>query len=298
MYKMEPHRNHYYPADFNLDILLSYVDSNGVSTTNKMCPDHNAVQQQQQQQQHLEQHPLGEHQMEEYAFPMISSSYMVSHDPFIVTTPLITSFSQCDNKVGMSNQMIAQQRHSNAGGQVGLVLKQNLPFPTNTFHTETGLSSPLMPALLEQQGSTNTPLFVLHKPPTRAVLSPTYRDFSSLSKGEVDSIVSSDGSASESMRRGSSFPKTLYEILSRDDITDIISWCPHGRAWRVHKPKAFEERVLSQHFRHSKYSSFTRQVNGWGFRRITQGTDQNAYYHEVRRKGNEYGLPLGFISVS
>eukprot|EP00978_Attheya_sp_CCMP212_P020706 scaffold59562_cov57-Attheya_sp.AAC.4 len=283
---MEPLRNHYYPADFNLDILLSFVDSNDrdVSITNKTCPDNNAVQ-----QHHLdqEQQLLGEYEMEQYAFPiMASSSYMVSQDPFIVTTPLITSFSQCDNKVGMSNQMVAQQQqhHTNAGGQAGLVLKQNFPFPTNAFHTETGSSSSLMPALLEQQGNTYTPLFALHKSPTRAVVS-TYRDFSRLSKDEADSIISSDGSASESMRRGSSFPKTLYEILSRDDITDIISWCPHGRAWRVHKPKAFEDRVLSQHFRHSKYSSFTRQVNGWGFRRITQGKDQNAYYHEQFLRG-------------
>jgi hypothetical protein len=189
----------------------------------------------------------------------------------------------------MSNPTISQQRHTNAEGQGGsltsggLVLKQILPFPTNTFRTETGTSSPLIPASVEQQGNINTPLFALRKSSQRVVVS-TYRDFSRVSKDDVESIISSDGSTSEtSMRRGASFPKTLYEILSRDDITDIISWCPHGRAWRVHKPKAFEERVLSQHFRHSKYSSFTRQVNGWGFRRITHGKDQNAYYHEVRQ---------------
>jgi len=77
-----------------------------------------------------------------------------------------------------------------------------------------------------------------------------------------------------------SFPFILMEILSREDISDIISWCPHGRAWLVHKPDTFAEDILSQHFRHSKFNSFMRQVNGWGFQRIHYGKDQNAYYHE------------------
>ena len=80
---------------------------------------------------------------------------------------------------------------------------------------------------------------------------------------------------------GSNFPAKLHEILSRTDISDIISWAPHGRAWRVLKPKAFEEKIIPKYFRHCKYNSFTRQVNGWGFRRITQGPDHNAYFHEV-----------------
>ena len=33
-------------------------------------------------------------------------------------------------------------------------------------------------------------------------------------------------------------------------------------------------------FEHAKFSSFVRQANGWGFRRITQGKDRNSYYHE------------------
>jgi hypothetical protein len=35
----------------------------------------------------------------------------------------------------------------------------------------------------------------------------------------------------------------------------------------------------------SKFESFTRQVNGWGFKRITQGPDINSYYHELFLQG-------------
>ena len=60
---------------------------------------------------------------------------------------------------------------------------------------------------------------------------------------------------------------------------------PHGRSWKVHKPKAFEERVIPQFFVCCKYSSFVRQANGWGFRRMSQGADRNAYYHRYFLRG-------------
>jgi hypothetical protein len=82
-------------------------------------------------------------------------------------------------------------------------------------------------------------------------------------------------------RTRKSFPGVLMDILSREDITDFISWRSHGRAWIVHEPKAFEYLVLGQHFNHSKFHSFMRQVNGWGFQRIQHGKDKYAYYHEV-----------------
>ena len=69
-------------------------------------------------------------------------------------------------------------------------------------------------------------------------------------------------------------------------ITDIVSWLPHGRAWRVWKPREFEVKVIPTYFEHNKFSSFIRQANGWGFRRITtKGPDRNSYYHELFIRG-------------
>ena len=64
-----------------------------------------------------------------------------------------------------------------------------------------------------------------------------------------------------------------------------MSWLSHGRAWKVHKPKAFEEKVIPQFFIRCKYTSFVRQANGWGFRRISIGPDRNAYYHRYFLQG-------------
>ena len=74
-------------------------------------------------------------------------------------------------------------------------------------------------------------------------------------------------------------PSKMHAILAREDLKSMICWLPHGRAWKVNDSKEFETKVLPIYFEHAKYSSFIRQANGWGFRRITKGRDRNAYYH-------------------
>lgn len=81
------------------------------------------------------------------------------------------------------------------------------------------------------------------------------------------------------------FPMKLHEILSRPEFEHAITWLPHGRAWRISSHKEFEEKVIPLYFRHGRYSSFARQVNGWGFKRIVMGTDYNAYYNEKFLRG-------------
>lgn len=81
------------------------------------------------------------------------------------------------------------------------------------------------------------------------------------------------------------FPAKMHAILSRKDFEDIVAWLPHGRSWRVLKPREFEVKVIPKFFEHAKFSSFVRQANGWGFRRITQGKDRNSYYHEMFLRG-------------
>lgn len=81
------------------------------------------------------------------------------------------------------------------------------------------------------------------------------------------------------------FPEKLFSILSREDLSDAISWMPNGRSWRILSSKKFEEKVLGTFFPGIKYASFKRQVNVWGFTRITEGHDQNSYFHEMFLRG-------------
>ncbi len=75
------------------------------------------------------------------------------------------------------------------------------------------------------------------------------------------------------------------EVLDRGDMDDIITWLPHGRAFIVMHSQQLKEVVLPRFFKQSKFMSFTRQLNLWGFKRMTNGTDAGAYYHEFFLRG-------------
>lgn len=84
------------------------------------------------------------------------------------------------------------------------------------------------------------------------------------------------------------FPGKLLEVLERTDLAEIIEWMSHGRAFLVKQPKTFASQVLPRYFKQTKYLSFTRQLNLWGFKRITWGKDMGAYYHELFLRGRPH----------
>lgn len=92
-------------------------------------------------------------------------------------------------------------------------------------------------------------------------------------------------------RRGGvsiSFPTKLHTVLEQveaDGWGHVISWQPHGRCFVIHKPKEFTELVMPHYFRQSKLTSFQRQLNLYGFCRLTRGKDSGGYYHELFLKG-------------
>lgn len=82
------------------------------------------------------------------------------------------------------------------------------------------------------------------------------------------------------------FPEKLMEVLDRGDMESIITWMPHGRAFIVLNPQQLRDVVLPRFFKQTKFMSFTRQLNLWGFKRITKGIDCGAYYHALFLRGH------------
>jgi hypothetical protein len=79
------------------------------------------------------------------------------------------------------------------------------------------------------------------------------------------------------------FPLKLHELLEaiqQDGLENVISWQPHGRSFVLRKPKEFIE-MLPTYFKISKLASFQRQLNLYGFSRLTRGEDRGGYYHEL-----------------
>jgi hypothetical protein len=84
------------------------------------------------------------------------------------------------------------------------------------------------------------------------------------------------------------FPFKVYRMLMKaeeDDKESIVSFTPSSRAFRIHKPIDFATQVMPEYFTTSLMASFQRQLNLYGFRRITEGPDKGAYFHEHFRKG-------------
>jgi HSF-type DNA-binding len=62
-----------------------------------------------------------------------------------------------------------------------------------------------------------------------------------------------------------------------DVIVSLTSHDNSGRSWRILRPREFERKVIPAFFEHTKFSSFIRQANGWGFRRVIQGRDRGRW---------------------
>uniref|UniRef100_A0A7S2MAD3 HSF-type DNA-binding domain-containing protein n=1 Tax=Skeletonema marinoi TaxID=267567 RepID=A0A7S2MAD3_9STRA len=107
----------------------------------------------------------------------------------------------------------------------------------------------------------------------------TYRDFST--------YIKDGGKVQKHKKSESNFPARLYAMLAEENYSHIISWMPHGRAFKVHNKKLLLEEALPKYTGQSKISSFTRQLSGWGFKRLHQmGLDYGCYYHECFLQGH------------
>jgi len=81
------------------------------------------------------------------------------------------------------------------------------------------------------------------------------------------------------------FPKKLMNILGHQELTHVIGWCPHGRAFIVRDVSKFERLVLPRFFKTTQLKSFRKQLSLWGFKRITKGPDAGSYYHQFFLRG-------------
>ena len=92
-----------------------------------------------------------------------------------------------------------------------------------------------------------------------ALIDHSYSDYSTYQITNADSCQQNGPNSA-------SFPQKLHYILSRLEYRHIISWMPHGRAWRILDKKLLVSMVCKEQFKHEKFESFNRQVNGWGFK--------------------------------
>eukprot|EP00980_Cylindrotheca_fusiformis_P021725 scaffold8554_cov85-Cylindrotheca_fusiformis.AAC.2 len=104
---------------------------------------------------------------------------------------------------------------------------------------------------------------------------------------------SSSGSGSNSnnnsKRMDEPFPLKLHRMLSDVENTpdqEVLSWGPNGRYFVILQPKVFANRIMGKYFRQTKYKSFQRQLNLYGFVREVRGKIRGVYSHSHFIKDN------------
>ena len=79
------------------------------------------------------------------------------------------------------------------------------------------------------------------------------------------------------------FPFKLHKLLEDAETeghTNLVSWLANNRSFRVHDLREFEKKIIPRYFRQTKYKSFLRQLNLWGFESINEGSSRRAgYFH-------------------
>ncbi|KAA8517126.1 hypothetical protein F0562_017419 [Nyssa sinensis] len=91
--------------------------------------------------------------------------------------------------------------------------------------------------------------------------------------------------------RKSSPPPFLLKtyMLVEDPATDeVVSWNADGTAFVVWQPAEFARDLLPTLFKHSNFSSFVRQLNTYGFRKVA--TSRWEFFNERFRKGERNQL--------
>lgn len=84
------------------------------------------------------------------------------------------------------------------------------------------------------------------------------------------------------------FPWKLHEMLDlaeRNGREDVISWLGGGKGFRVHKKEEFCSTIMPSYFSSTKYKTFQRSLNLWGFESVSKGSDRGACYHPYFLKG-------------
>ena len=153
------------------------------------------------------------------------------------------------------------------------------PYDHNKYGHDPQQNNPLAPMTaiqpLQSQNSPPPP------PLTKYKQGAAYRDFSIHPDPVPDSRRNRGGVVIP-------FPEKLHQMLDyaeKEGLSHIVSFFPHGRAFAIHKPSQFVSDIMPKFFKQSRFTSFQRQVNLYGFHRISHGPDSGGYYHELFLKG-------------
>ena len=85
------------------------------------------------------------------------------------------------------------------------------------------------------------------------------------------------------------FIAQLHELLETEDAR-IVAWTENQLGFRIQDTDAFKNKILPKYYRHNKLASFQRQLNLYGFKKLSHGRDMGAYFHPLFIRGSRESL--------
>ncbi|CAN4078944.1 unnamed protein product [Withania somnifera] len=101
---------------------------------------------------------------------------------------------------------------------------------------------------------------------------------------EDDRNISRKIGRSSRMKCPAPFLSKTYDLLEeQEENNKVVSWNGEGSGFVVWCPAEFSELMLPKYFKHNNFSSFIRQLNTYGFKKVA--SKRWEFQHEKFQKG-------------
>lgn len=149
--------------------------------------------------------------------------------------------------------------------------------------------------------SRNSPIISSNSSPINPATSTTN---SIVSTATVTTTTNANGTTVSKLtntnKSSNDFVRIIYGILQGEFYPDIISWSESGDSFVVLDTGKFTTKILPNHFKHSNFASFVRQLNKYDFHKVKRSAEEKKkwkygeqsweFCHPLFKKDNDLGL--------